>query len=107
MIPTSRRPVPPRTALRIPLHAPGRGRALFSRGSVAAVARLILMVGGYAPAARAQAVRGSDPAPGDSAVVRWAAANALPIRSVEPGGDAADLRRLAPVVGAARVVALG
>jgi erythromycin esterase len=65
------------------------------------------MVGGCAHAAHAQPVRGSDAAQGDGAVVRWAAAHALPIRSVEPGGDAADLRQLAPVLGAARVVALG
>jgi erythromycin esterase len=37
----------------------------------------------------------------------WAATKALPIRTVEPGGDVADLRRLRTVIGSARVVALG
>jgi erythromycin esterase len=38
---------------------------------------------------------------------RWAVIHAVPIRSVEPGGDVADLRQLAPVIGTARVIALG
>jgi erythromycin esterase len=37
----------------------------------------------------------------------WAAMHALPLRTVEPGGDVADLRQLASVIGMARVVALG
>ncbi len=37
----------------------------------------------------------------------WAATHALPLRTVEPGGDTADLRQVALVIGEARVVALG
>jgi erythromycin esterase len=39
--------------------------------------------------------------------VRWATAHAVPIRTVEPGSDVADLRPVKTIIGAARVVALG
>ena len=39
--------------------------------------------------------------------VRWATAHAVPIRSVEPGTGFDDLRRLQPIIGNARIVALG
>lgn len=38
---------------------------------------------------------------------RWAKAHAIPIQTVEAGNSVTDLRRLKPVIGAARVVALG
>ena len=38
---------------------------------------------------------------------RWAAMHALPLRTVEPDCDVADLRQIVPVLGAAHVVALG
>jgi len=44
---------------------------------------------------------------GEDAFAKWAAAHALPITTVEPGEDFSDLLPLKPVVGAARVVALG
>jgi erythromycin esterase len=37
----------------------------------------------------------------------WAATHALPLRTVEPWGSVDDLHQLAPVIAAARVVALG
>jgi erythromycin esterase len=43
----------------------------------------------------------------DESFEHWAAVHALPLRTVEPGGDAADLRQLASVIGRARIVALG
>lgn len=41
------------------------------------------------------------------AFVRWAKSHAVPLRTVEAGGDVADLRPLKAMVGTARVVALG
>lgn len=38
---------------------------------------------------------------------RWAKAHAAPIQTVEPGSGVADLRRLKPIIGAARIVAFG
>jgi erythromycin esterase len=38
---------------------------------------------------------------------RWAVTHAVPIDTVEPASGVADLRRLAPMIGTARVVALG
>jgi erythromycin esterase len=41
------------------------------------------------------------------AFTAWAAAHAIPLRTVEPGGDASDLAPLHAIVGSARVVAIG
>ncbi|HKG96003.1 MAG TPA: erythromycin esterase family protein, partial [Gemmatimonadaceae bacterium] len=70
---------------------------------------LLVVTAAHAGAARAQQQGGEAGRESDDArFARWAAPRALPIRSVEPGGDAAaDLRPLASVIGAARVVALG
>jgi len=49
----------------------------------------------------------ADAQQGGEGFERWATAHAVPIQSVEPGNGAADLRRLKPIIGAARVVSLG
>ena len=41
------------------------------------------------------------------AVTKWAAEHAIPLRTMEPGGDASDLAPLHTIVGSARVVAVG
>lgn len=43
----------------------------------------------------------------ESAFTKWAAAHAIPIRTVEPGGNDSDLVPLKSVIGGAHVVALG
>ncbi len=68
-------------------------------GRSAAGALLAISLGAHPFAASAQQ--------GGESFERWAAAHALPIQTVEPGSDAADLRRLSPLIGAARVVAFG
>ena len=51
---------------------------------------------------------GSQSAPArQSDVERWAAAAAVPLRSVEMGGDLDDLRAIASVIGSSRVIAIG
>ena len=60
------------------------------------VALLAALIG-----AHAAAQQGGDP------FERWAKAHAIPIQTVEPGSSVADLRRLKPIIGNARVVALG
>lgn len=52
-------------------------------------------------AGRVAAQASSDP------FVRWAKAHAVPLRTVEAGGDNGDLRPLVAMVGTARVVAMG
>jgi erythromycin esterase len=41
------------------------------------------------------------------AITTWAVAHAIPLRTIEPGGDASDLVPLHALVGSARVVAIG
>src|SRR5690242_9706188 len=41
------------------------------------------------------------------AVTKWAAEHAIPLRTMEPGGDASDLAPLRAIVGSARVIAIG
>lgn len=41
------------------------------------------------------------------AFIGWAAAHAIPLRTIEPGGDASDLSPLHALVGTARIVAIG
>jgi erythromycin esterase len=41
------------------------------------------------------------------AVTTWAAAHAIPLTTIEPGGDARDLAPVHAIVGSARVVAIG
>jgi len=50
---------------------------------------------------------GGAASPSSDAFVRWAKSRAVPLRTVEIGGDDADLRPLQGMVGTARVVALG
>lgn len=68
-------------------------------GKVALRLASLTSLGACASAATAQQ-------PSDS-FVRWAKTHAVPLRSVEAGGDASDLRVLATMVGKVRVVALG
>src|SRR5688500_3991761 len=42
-----------------------------------------------------------------AAFERWAAANAIPLASLEPGTTTTDLRRVGAIIGSARIVALG
>jgi erythromycin esterase len=80
-------------------------RTFDSMSSIAALFFILLMVS--RGTASAQRVHASEDNPAPAAVVRWAAAHALPIHSVERGGGSADLRSLDAIVGTARVVALG
>jgi len=60
---------------------------------------VVALIGACSTASDAQQSAGS--------FERWAKAQAIPIQTVEPGGNTADLRRLKSIIGAARIVALG
>ncbi|MGH9842990.1 MAG: erythromycin esterase family protein [Blastocatellia bacterium] len=66
---------------------------------VVAAAFVAALIGAYSVASEAQQ--------GAGGFERWARARAAPLQTVEPGGSVADLRRLKPIIGAARVVAFG
>jgi erythromycin esterase len=66
--------------------------------AIGAIALAIATGGTYAP--RLALAQGD-------AFTTWAAAHAIPLRTIEPGGDASDLVPLHALVGSARVVAIG
>ncbi|MEO8088846.1 MAG: erythromycin esterase family protein [Gemmatimonadales bacterium] len=76
------------------------------------MAAFIRSVRGFAFGALVAIAVGTHPSAADAqdggrTFEHWAATHAAPIRTVEPGDDTGDLRRLGPVIGSARAVALG
>jgi erythromycin esterase len=66
---------------------------------LAAVVLVVVSIGTHSATIDAQQ--------GGDSFEHWATVHAIPIETVEPGSAVADLRALKPIIGAARVIALG
>lgn len=72
---------------------------LLCRRCVLGFACVVLLIGG--------GIARAEEASGREAFVSWARSNAVPLRSIESGPRQEEWKRLKPIIGSARVVALG